>query len=247
MKLLVYNERNEIFEKQNNDYISLYMCHSHVINLGPGKRFGIWVQGCLKSCADCMAPDAQDRNSGITKDCDDLVSEILSAPDIEGITISGGEPLLQWGALHNILSQVKQKSPDLNVLLYTGYLFADELWPHLDPTNSLYNPEFAMFFNMLDWWIDGPYDSKRDDERGFRGSSNQNLYGNIIHPKLGRKIISKKIDTNQWEALRGVPFFLEDDVMTEFATQERLPVWETKNGNATAVGIPTKNQLRAFY
>lgn len=39
---------------------------------------------------------------------------------IEGITISGGEPLLQWGALSKVL-QIIKKHTDLSVLIFTGF------------------------------------------------------------------------------------------------------------------------------
>jgi anaerobic ribonucleoside-triphosphate reductase activating protein len=49
----------------------------------------------------------------------EVVEWILSIPDIEGITVSGGEPFEQAGALVDIISQMKRVRPELTVL----YLF----------------------------------------------------------------------------------------------------------------------------
>ena len=75
--------------------IKLYHHEKLVRFLGPGKRFGIWVQGCPFSCAGCCAPDSQPFDAGELFEIPALRDLVLkSRPQIEGITVSGGEPTL---------------------------------------------------------------------------------------------------------------------------------------------------------
>lgn len=67
---------------------------------GPGIRFVVFLQGCPLKCLYCHNRDTWDINSGNITEVDDLVSEIkryipyMKSSD-GGVTISGGEPLLQ--------------------------------------------------------------------------------------------------------------------------------------------------------
>ena len=63
--------------------------------LGPGNRAAIWFQGCMRSCKGCMSPDSRPLNGGTEWIVDKLVGDICAIENIEGITISGGEPFLQ--------------------------------------------------------------------------------------------------------------------------------------------------------
>ena len=62
--------------------------------LGPGKRFGVWVQGCCRRCPGCMSPETWDLNGGIICDTKNLAEDYIRS-GCDGITISGGEPFLQ--------------------------------------------------------------------------------------------------------------------------------------------------------
>ena len=127
--------------------------------LGPGKRFAIWVQGCNKRCRGCVAPDAWDINGGYEKDVAELAEEIINTPNIEGITISGGEPFLQQDALCELIKRVKMQR-DLGIIVYTGLLY-----------NDIANTELASLTDII---IDGEYVDALNDNKSLRGSSNQN-------------------------------------------------------------------------
>lgn len=67
---------------------------------GPGIRFVMFTQGCRLRCLYCHNPDTRDPHQGRTISVDDLMVEIQayrSYMDYSGggVTISGGEPLLQ--------------------------------------------------------------------------------------------------------------------------------------------------------
>ena len=93
--------------------------------LGPGKRYIIWTQGCFRRCFRCASPELQPIDQGSTINIEVLAQQIINSYDIDGITISGGEPFLQAKELGTLLSKVLRVRPELNVILFTGYKFED--------------------------------------------------------------------------------------------------------------------------
>ena len=75
---------------------------------GPGIRYVIFLQGCPLRCAYCHNPDTWQVGVGEEKDTDELVEDILKYTRyIEGITVSGGEPLMQIDFLIDLFEKVK--------------------------------------------------------------------------------------------------------------------------------------------
>ena len=66
---------------------------------GPGVRFVVFMQGCNLRCGCCHNPDTWEMNSGVTYTAEDIVTKVKRYKEYfgkeGGITISGGEPLLQ--------------------------------------------------------------------------------------------------------------------------------------------------------
>lgn len=157
--------------------ITLYMQQRQTRALGPGIRYGIWVQGCNKRCPGCISPDAQPLDGGYTEDTEHVAQDIFSQPDIEGITISGGEPYLQQAALCELIDAVRSQR-DLGVIIYTGMNYEEvaEL-----PLTS-----------HCDLLIDGEYIDELNDDLSLRGSANQHVicitsrYSNIVDRYYGR-------------------------------------------------------------
>lgn len=86
---------------------------------GPGKRFGIWLQGCSRKCPDCYNPEAQDAAGGYEVSIEALCNKIIGTSGIEGVSISGGEPLEQAEALIELMSILK-KHTRLTILIFTA-------------------------------------------------------------------------------------------------------------------------------
>lgn len=151
--------------------IRLYMTQSTTEVLGPFKRFALWVQGCNKRCKGCIAKDSWALDGGELVEVDAVVQQILRQENIEGITISGGEPFLQQGALCELISKVREHK-DIGVIIYTGMLFSDIADTPL--------------VQRCDLIIDGEYIEALNDDKSLRGSSNQNVicisdrYRNVI-------------------------------------------------------------------
>lgn len=140
--------------------LRLYMKVPSTEVLGPGKRFAIWVQGCNRHCKGCIAPDTWDINGGTAITVDELANEIINTSNIEGITISGGEPFLQQEPLCEMLHKVRNHK-DVGVIIYTGYNY-----------DEISNTELARCSDII---IDGAYVNKMNDNKSLRGSSNQNI------------------------------------------------------------------------
>lgn len=66
---------------------------------GPGVRFVLFMQGCPLRCAYCHNPDTWDFNQGMEYSAEDIFQKVLRYKayfgDTGGITVSGGEPLIQ--------------------------------------------------------------------------------------------------------------------------------------------------------
>jgi len=75
---------------------------------GPGIRYVIFVQGCPMRCAYCHNPDTWTIGVGEDMEVDKLIADISRYTRyIEGVTVSGGEPLLQMDFLIDLFAKVK--------------------------------------------------------------------------------------------------------------------------------------------
>lgn len=145
--------------------LNIYRLHDGSHALGPGLRYLIWVQGCMQHCKGCITPQGRSLKVNQLIRIDALAENIIQNQSIEGITISGGEPFLQASKLTILLQKVKEKRPELNVIVFTGYT--------LDQLDSVIAQRFIQYIDLL---IDGPYVDELNDEKGLRGSSNQRLH-----------------------------------------------------------------------
>jgi anaerobic ribonucleoside-triphosphate reductase activating protein len=82
---------------------------------GPGSRFVVWFQGCTLGCPGCFNPKTH-RTDGREISVDELASQIPG--DIEGITLSGGEPLQQAEAAAELLDVARARG--LSTLAFSG-------------------------------------------------------------------------------------------------------------------------------
>lgn len=77
---------------------------------GPGIRYVIFTQGCQFRCLYCHNPDTWEFSEGKDYDVKDLVEDICKYKRyIEGVTISGGEPLMQIDFLIELFTEIKKE------------------------------------------------------------------------------------------------------------------------------------------
>src|SRR5213075_2164477 len=88
---------------------------------GPGPRAVLWTRGCSLACPGCYNPETHPFEGGELVPVGPLFERLLAVADaVEGLTVSGGEPLQQRAALHALLRRVRRES-SLSVLVFTGY------------------------------------------------------------------------------------------------------------------------------
>ncbi|HEC8323032.1 TPA: 4Fe-4S cluster-binding domain-containing protein [Providencia rettgeri] len=150
--------------------ISISRIHFPIMALGPGKRIGIWFQGCSLRCKGCLSPDTwQVKDNNIT--VEQLLEQITEwLPLADGITISGGEPFEQPEALSALVSGIKQRT-DADILVYSGYQ-----WEHIEESVSQMSP-------YIDALISEPFKVALPQTQMLKGSDNQQLH--MLTP-LGR-------------------------------------------------------------
>ncbi len=80
---------------------------------GPGIRFVIFVSGCALRCRYCHNPDTWDAAASTRRSAEDLLAEAERYRAYwgkkGGITVSGGEPMLQMEFLTELFSLAKQR------------------------------------------------------------------------------------------------------------------------------------------
>lgn len=79
---------------------------------GPGIRFVLFLQGCHLQCKYCHNRDTWDMNGGEYKSLDDIFEKILKYKNYiypnGGVTVTGGEPLLQVKFLIELFEKLKK-------------------------------------------------------------------------------------------------------------------------------------------
>jgi anaerobic ribonucleoside-triphosphate reductase activating protein len=133
---------------------------------GPGLRAVVWVQGCGLGCPGCFNPETHDFKGGEDWPVEALAEKILALKDrIQGVTISGGEPLVQHAGLARLLRLVRENSP-LSVLIFTGF--------HWEEAQKI--PSIDDVLSNTDLLIAGRYEAARRQAQGLIGSSNKTVH-----------------------------------------------------------------------
>jgi anaerobic ribonucleoside-triphosphate reductase activating protein len=179
-------------------------------SLGPGQRFVIWVQGCCFNCSGCVSPEWIPNREATLVEPKKLAELILSSPNTEGVTVSGGEPMLQASALRELFEELRQKS-DLSIICYSGFT--------LEQLRHQNNADIEQVLAQLDVLIDGQYIEERNDNQGWRGSSNQ-----VIHFLTPRHLPEVNL----------------------FSERRRNVEIHVRNQSALMVGIPPTNFSEVF-
>ena len=134
---------------------------------GPGRRYALWLQGCPLRCPGCCNPHMIPNVEVEWLEVDALAQEILSTPEIEGLTVIGGEPFAQAEALASLATLVR--AGGLSVMVFSGYTYAQ--------LTASKDPSYARLLAEVDLLVDGPYVASRHvDDRRWVGSSNQQVY-----------------------------------------------------------------------
>lgn len=135
---------------------------------GEGLRYSIYFAGCTHACKGCHNKESWCPDNGmlITEEyLDKIINEINSNPLLDGITLSGGDPLYNPEEMLEVVKYLKEKTK-INIWLYTGYTI-EELRKD--------NKRMAVL-EYIDTLVDGKFVQELYDPLlKFRGSSNQRI------------------------------------------------------------------------
>ena len=133
---------------------------------GPGLRYSVFVQGCPHHCPGCHNPESHDFKGGKSADTADIISTMKKNPLLDGLTLSGGEPMCQPEACTELAEAALQAG--LNVWCYTGFT-----WEYLIRDRDPARMALLRAVNVL---VDGPFLlAERSLELKYCGSRNQRL------------------------------------------------------------------------
>lgn len=199
--------------------VAINRLHWPVTVLGPGRRVGIWFQGCSIECPGCVSRDTWAApGPGDYTPVGDLVARIDALTSggadgpVDGVTVTGGEPFEQAEALEALLPALREwldsrGASSADLLVYTGYdeARARRLGPGA--------------FTLADAVIAGPFRVAEPPAQWW-GSGNQRL------------IVRDERIADRYEAALG-------------STRPEVQV-SVENGQVFIIGIPPRRALAEF-
>ena len=107
---------------------------------GPGIRYVVFLQGCPLRCACCHNPDTWDKRDGKEYTVSTIIERVVHCREyfgiIGGITVSGGEPLLQPDFTRAIFDAAHERGIN-NCLDTSGILLDKSVKRLLDSTDRV--------------------------------------------------------------------------------------------------------------
>lgn len=133
---------------------------------GPRMRTSIYLSGCFHKCPECHNKISWEKNSGSDISFEELIEDIKKYKH-NRVTISGGDGLCyQHEELINFLKTLRNEIPDINIWLYTGYLYE----------NIKTDQERCEVLNYINVLCDGPFIEKlKSSKKLWVGSENQRV------------------------------------------------------------------------
>lgn len=147
-----------------------HLLHYHEIRKddtlnGYGVRIVLFLSGCNHKCVGCHNPQTWDIESGkiFDESAKQKLFELAGRDYIDGITLSGGDPLIPENIISTcyLCEKFKEKYPNKTIWCYTGYKCEDLVLDNLKDIDVL---------------VDGPFiKEKADVKYPFAGSTNQRI------------------------------------------------------------------------
>ena len=140
----------------------LQITHEDVCN-GNGLRVSLWVSGCSHRCLNCHNPETWDKASGIrfNEYAQKEIFDDLSQDYIDGITITGGDPLFEFNLneVLQLIKEIRNLFPNKTIWLYTGYS-----WENIMNYKSCSSDNFDY---IEESYVDGLYEIKEKAQGAY--------------------------------------------------------------------------------
>ena len=160
---------------------------------GVGVRVVLWVSGCSHHCYSCHNPQTWSPDNGMpyTEETEKEIFASISKSFIDGITLSGGDPLFDGNleTIYDLVKKIKANFPTKTIWIYSGFT-----WEELHAEYS--NPQIAQRMNLrkeivelCDVFVDGKFELENKNIRlKYCGSENQKVI-NVQQTLKENKII----------------------------------------------------------
>ncbi|PAD72870.1 4Fe-4S single cluster domain-containing protein [Paenibacillus campinasensis] len=129
---------------------------------GPGNRAMIHTQGCTLACPGCFNNSTHSKDGGKEVSVPDLIQRIPA--DVDGVTISGGEPFLQPEDLLELVTELRERVD--SIVVFSGF--------YLREIQKM--PLGQKILGQIDVLIDGRFEIENIAQNGVRGSENQTIH-----------------------------------------------------------------------
>lgn len=131
---------------------------------GEGIRTVVWTQGCPHNCPFCHNPQTHDFKGGFLEDVDVIKEELRELKGQDGITLSGGDPMVQPLQCLEIAKEAHRLG--MNVWCYSGYRFEE----------IMDNKNMKKLLEEVDVLVDGKFlIEEKSLDIYYRGSKNQRI------------------------------------------------------------------------
>ena len=136
---------------------------------GKGIRNTLFISGCKHNCKGCHNPQTHNFKYGHEFTIDEqkkFIYKCKNNPLLDGITLSGGDPLFSSLELILFIKKYKEVNPSHTIWVYSGFTFEQ------------IKKDINMFqlIKLCDVLVDGKFIlGLKDLSLKFRGSSNQRI------------------------------------------------------------------------
>lgn len=154
---------------------------------GEGLRNVLFVAGCPHQCKGCHNPESWNACNGSMTSIDDIYDRLTKNTIADGITFSGGEPMMYAKQLIPLAKRIKEET-DLNIWCWSGWTF-EELKQ---------NKHQSELLKHIDVLVDGRFVLElRDitDNNMYRGSLNQRVL-KLENGEVVEELYPNGYDTN---------------------------------------------------
>ena len=170
-------------------------------------RVVVFFAGCNHHCKGCHNPASHDFDAGRPFDVDiqeNIVEYIRETPYVDGVTLSGGDPMYSADEVREFVVKLKSELPDINIWIYSGFTFEE----------ILCDEKMLRLLQLCDVLFDGPFImEQRDISLSYKGSRNQRIID--VQASLfsgGEVVLWKKGSFDEqagfWNGYGGILYYL---------------------------------------